>query len=64
MKKNWLKEKDLKKLDRKTWEKTGARPKTNTFIAKSSSSGTKNHWYQPLKKTANMISSSISKYSK
>ena len=42
--KKWLYENDMKKLDRKTWEKTGARPKSNSFIDKSSSR-TANHRY-------------------
>ena len=41
--KKWLDENDMKKIDRKTWEKTGARPKSNSFIA-NSSSRTTNHW--------------------
>ena len=31
--KKWLYENDMKKLDRKTWEKTGARPKSNSRTA-------------------------------
>ena len=58
MEKNWHREKELKKLDRKIWEKTGARPKTNTFIA-NSSSGAKNHWYQPLLKISSRVSKAI-----
>ena len=46
--KKWLDENDMKKLDRKTWEKTGARPKSNSFIGENSSSRTRNPWYNPF----------------
>ena len=41
-------ENDMKKVDRKTWEKTGARPKANSFIGENSSSTTRNPWYNPF----------------